>query len=353
MIIVNARFLTQTLTGVQRYAIEISLQLKKLAGDEVCFVAPRNIIHQSIAEQLEVEKVGTHTGHLWDQLDLPMFLKKKGFPLLLCLCNTAPICYRNKIVVIHDVAYKVYPQTYSKSFLWFYRFMIPKIIHTSRHLITVSEFSKQELIKYYRIKEDKLTVVYNAVSGLFCKKDDSEQTLVPYLLAVSSLNYRKNFLAVLKAFQIFESNDQNTFLYIIGDLKNKNFNGLNIESYKRNKRIKFLGRVSDAELVKYYRNAIGFVYPSLYEGFGIPPLEAQNCACPVLCADIPPLREVFGDSAIYCNPFSVEDIAKKMHMLASGEKNALIERGNHNIMRYSWEKSAIKMLEVVNEYKLY
>ena len=107
MIIVNSRFLTQKLTGVQRYAIEICLQLKQILDDDVIFVTPCNIIHKNIAQRLDAQIVGTHSGHLWEQWDLPRYLRKHGNPLLLNLSNSAPIVYKTtKIRLLEDISRK-------------------------------------------------------------------------------------------------------------------------------------------------------------------------------------------------------------------------------------------------------
>lgn len=348
-IVVNARFLTQEITGVQRFAIEICLRLKELLGERVLFVAPSNIIQQDYAEQLCAFSFGTHSGHLWEQFDLPAYLKSIGNPLLLCLCNTAPISYKNKVATIHDVAFEAYPKTFSKSFLWAYKFLIPKIARSSRHIFTVSNFSKKEIIKYYGIQENKISVIYNAVSFLFKPIEDSRLKKEIYLLAVSSLNYRKNFIVVLKAFEKIQQRNPNINLFIVGDLNCSNFHGIDISKYKKNPNVKFLGRVSDEELVRYYSNARGFVYPSIYEGFGIPPLEAQSCECPVLVSDIPPLREVIGDSGIYCNPYSVEDVCEGMELLLTSSD--LKAKGKENVKRFSWEKSAKKIMSRILQFK--
>lgn len=347
MLFVNARFLSQPVTGVQRYAIEICLCLKKILHGQVCFVSPSNIIQKEIAQELGAISVGKHIGHAWEQIDLPIYLKKNGSPLLLCLCNTAPLYYKNKIVTVHDVAYKVFPQTFNKSFLYVYKFMIPRIMKSAIKIITVSEFSKTEIIKYYDIDPNVIEVVYNAVSKEFKKVSSRNLQKRKYLLAVSSLNYRKNFVSVLKAFDIFEKINSETDLYIIGDLKNNNFKGIDIEQYQSNPRIKFLGRVTDEELIYHYSIASGFIYPSLYEGFGIPPLEAQTCDCAVLAANIPPLREVLGESALYCNPYDVYDIANGMKKIIEQASNYR-QLGRENIKRFSWEKSAKKIAEACN-----
>lgn len=348
MIVVNARFLIQPITGVQRFAVEISLELKKILGDGVTFVAPNRIIQSHFTNKFDVVTIGAHQGYLWEQWDLPRYLRKHGNPLLLCLCNTAPLYYKNKIVTVHDVAFMAYPQTFSKSFLYVYRFMIPRIMRSAKKVITVSEFSKSEIVKYYGINREKIDVVYNAVGADFRKKEDEKLKKQKYILAVSSLNYRKNFLAVLKAFSILEKTDKETALYIIGDLKNTNFAGVDIEQYKKDQRINFLGRVSDNELIRYYSNAAAFIYPSIYEGFGIPPLEAQRCGCKVIIADIPPLREVVADSGLYCNPYDVNDIANKM-MSSITDSNDLSNKGDTNSMRFSWKTSAEKIKGIIED----
>lgn len=167
MLIINSRFLTQQITGVQRFAIEISLRLKDMLKDNVLFVAPNNIVQFEIAKQLNVKIIGKHTGHLWEQWDLPKWLKHNGSPLLLNLCNLAPLRYKNKISTIHDIAFERYPQTFSKKFLVVYRFMIPRIIASSKYVITVSEFSKREIVDTYSVEEQNVKVVYNAVNEKF------------------------------------------------------------------------------------------------------------------------------------------------------------------------------------------
>lgn len=336
--IVNARFLTQQITGVQRYAIEISKELKKIYGDELCFVTPKNVVLEEERNLLDAKIVGSNTGHLWEQLDLPIYLKKNGNPLLLCLCNSAPIMYKNKISTIHDVAFLTYPQSFSKSFLLYYKLMTPLILRTSRKVATVSYFSKKELIKFYHLQDKNIFVVHNAVSSSFQKTDDRVLKKEKYLLAVSSVTHRKNFLTTLEAFAELGKNDVK--LYVVGDLDSNSFKGVNIENYRKNKKIVFLGRVTDEELVRLYSNAIGFLYLSLYEGFGIPPIEAQTCGCPVLSSNISALKETLNDSAYYCDPLDINDIVEKISILISNDNSAIIAAGLENVKRFDWTKSA-------------
>ncbi|MEK1941819.1 MAG: glycosyltransferase family 1 protein [Pseudomonas sp.] len=348
MIYINARFLTQSITGVQRYSLEISLQLKKLLPD-VRFVTPHNIVQHEAAAALGAEVIGSRTGHAWEQIDLPLFLKKNGSPLLVNLANTAPLFYRNKISTLHDIAFERFPENFSWKFRKAYQLATPWTIRTSLKVITVSEFSKREICEIYKTPPSKVVVVYNAVSELF--QAQSKEAEEPYLLAVSSLNQQKNFHGLIGAFSLLKQNSHK--LYIVGSL-NKNFAdpGL-VKKIESDNRIKLLGRVSDEQLIDLYSGAAAFIYPSFYEGFGIPPLEAQACGCPVIVANAASLPEVCGDSALYCDPRDINDIADKIEQLISTPALAqsLTEKGRANVARFSWQASANGVLQVIREFQ--
>lgn len=350
MVVVNARFLTQNITGVQRFAMELCFCLKEIMND-IEFVTPYDIVQHEAFEKLNAKVIGKNRGHLWEQIDLPKFLKTKGNPLLVNLANSAPLFYKNKIITVHDVAYKVFPQTYPKMFLLYYSLMIPRLLKGSKHIITVSEYSKSEICKYYQVKESKVSVVYNAVSDLF--KPSKGLFTEKYFLAVSSMNYRKNFIYILEAFKKYQKSGGKEFLYIIGDLRNNSFKEIDLSSYTNNPKIKFLGRVSDNELIEYYSNAEAFIYPSFYEGFGIPPLEAQTCECPAICADASCLPEIFGDSVLYCNPYDSNSLVDKLKTITNNSflRQTLIEKGKHNTKNYSWMKSAEKLKCIIKSFQ--
>jgi len=346
MIAINSRFLTQKITGTQRFAIEISLQLKKLMPDTV-FVSPKNILHTKIADELNVKTIGINIGHLWEQLDLPLHLKRLGNPLLLNLVNTAPLSYMNQIIAIHDLAFLRHPEWFSKKFYLFYKTLIPKIAKKARRIITVSNFSKIEIVNLLKISSQKVEIIYNGISEKFffdpsIKKEN-------FILAVSSLDPRKNFKNLILAFKGLDLRDYK--LVIVGS-ENKVFSNVEIRNLiKKIPNVEFTGYVSDDKLVKLYQKAKLFVYPSLYEGFGIPPLEAMACGTPVVVSNVASLPEVCGDAAYYVNPYDVNDIARGMETVLKDEnlQRELIQKGLERVKLFSWEKSAKKLLRIIEE----
>lgn len=341
-IIINGRFLTQNITGVQRFAHEIVKELDKaVKKDEVVILVPKNILFKDLKyENIEIRKVGVLKGHLWEQLELPYYVwKNQG--RLLNLCNTAPVI-NTGIVTIHDVSTKVNFEFYSRKFSVFYNILNKVITKTSIKILTVSEFSKKEIIKYYNINSSKIDIVYNAWQHM---NRISENVKIleklslknkEFYLGVSSINPNKNFKYIIELAKLYP---EKTFV-IAGKLNQKIFGNMNLEKVNN---IVWAGYVTDEELKALYKNTLGFIYPSFYEGFGIPPLEALACGCKkVYVSNTSCLPEIFEDSVIYLNPYKVEEILN--------EKGIIKEENIRKILnKYFWGKSAKKILEVFGE----
>lgn len=344
-IYVNARFLTQELTGVQRFAVEISRQLIALCGERVKFVAPIGIKFPELAAELGAEVTGRHTGYFWEQVELPAYLKRNGSPVLLNLCSVAPLCYENNVLAIHDITWVRYPGTYNCGFRMAYNYLVPRLARKAKKIITVSDFSLKEISGYYNIPENRFVVVHNAVSQRFSQVIDDSLRNENYFVAVSSIKENKNFPMVIASFNLLKKRLPDVKLYIIGDVREKVFGNVSLDICG-NPDIVLLGRVSDNELIRYYSNAVGFIFPSLYEGFGIPVLEAQACGCPVISSNSGSLPEVLLDSALLCSPDDAQAFADNMYAVATDMelRNVLKNNGKKNIERFSWEESARKIL---------
>lgn len=346
MIYINGRFLKQNITGVQRFAIELLKSFYKIRND-ITILVPKidKIIDKDLLNIFDIKEIQGGDGLLWEQITLPKYLKSLGSPLLINLCNTSPINYKNKISTIHDITFVRYPQSYSWKFRTVYKFLIPLILKTSKKILTVSEFSKQDISKYYHISNDRIQVVYNAVSDSFYKKVDGGIQTEKYALAVSSPNLHKNFGPMIEA---FEKANIDLELKIIGSMSGSfKTNNYDIKTDK----IKFMGRVNDKELIELYQHAQFFIFPSLYEGFGIPPLEAQACGCPVISSNTASLPEILSNSAYFFDPKNLSDITVSIKKIHKDEslRNDLSEKGSLNIKRFSWDLSADKLNSVVNE----
>ena len=354
MLFVNARFLTQDITGVQRFAIEISIQIKKILKDDVQFIAPKNIVHKDVAKELDVICFGHLQGYLWEQLELPIFLIKRKKPLLLNLANMAPIFYRNKVVVIHCLSF-LNKEWNSFLFHNIYKIVIPLIIKNSKFIFTVSNYTKQEILSYYKNiynLHHNIDVVYNSYiapnnneipSNVFnCNTDR-------YILYVGSVSKRKNLEILVKAINNINNKNKKILLYIVGSCDQKIFRSSDIAN---NEYVKFVGQINDENiLMTYYVNATAFVFPSLYESFGIPPIEAQACGCPVLCSGTTSLPEICGSGALYFDPTNIYDIETKIELVLDDEnlQNELRTKGFENIKRFSWEESAQKIINLINK----
>jgi len=347
--IINVRFLTQKLTGVQRYALELSLVIKKMRPD-THFLAPKNIIHKDIAAELGAKIIGRHTGYIWEQWELPRYItENQPGAVLFNPANVAPVSYRNKVVTIHDTAPLRHPEWYSWKFATAYKYLLPKVAESSKLIFADSNFSKSEIVSFLAVDESKIRVIYCAADQKFrniaVKKNDAPES--DYILCVASLDPRKNFARLSGAFDYLENTGLR--LVVVGR-KSNIFADPDLESMLlQDDRFEFTGQIDDNRLIELYRNARLFVYPSLYEGFGLPPLEAMACGCPCVVSRSGSLPEVCADAAVYCDPHNPRDIADKILMVLDDEKLRadLIRKGHDRAEYFDWQKSAGQLLEAV------
>ena len=349
-IYINGRFLTQPMTGVERYAYNICKAMAR-RRQPFTIVCPKAPIHQDYdVSNLNIVHYGIGNSHFWEQCVLPFFFIGKKDYLVLSFTGLGSILIRHKVMTVHDLSFLKNPSWYSRTYYLYYRFMTPLAVKTSQHILTVSEFSKSEILRFYPfLKAEKISVVYNAIDRKLFKPLTSHLsplTSEPFVLCVSSLDPRKNFARLIEACQGLTG----AKLYIVGKYNRVFSQQMQLDTTSEN--IQFLGRVSDDELVRLYNQAACFVFPSLYEGFGLPPLEAMACGCPVLVSDIPVEREVCGDAALYFNPLDSENILHTITQYLNDTdviKEKMRQKGYENITRFSWEKSAEVLVNIVKE----
>jgi glycosyltransferase involved in cell wall biosynthesis len=323
---VNLRTLGYHVTGVQRYL----LSLLPYMPSELDSVKP--------ARALQGIK-----GHLWEQFYLPTQLKRR---LLWSPGNTGPLGVSRQVLTVHDVSSLDHPEWFERKFALWYATMLPRLIRKVRAVITVSQFSKDRIVHLTGVKPERVSVIFNGVDQRFHPADPGTIAKVkadfkldsPYVLFVGSLEPRKNLQMLLEAWRIGSFEGKN--LVVVG-ASGHLFAEIQLGSVPKG--VRFLGRVDDEALPALYSGAAGFVYPSIYEGFGLPPLEAMACGCPVAVSDIPAHREVCGETAMYFDPFIPEDLSSKLEALLrldDASRNSFVEQGLNRAARYTWQSAA-------------
>ena len=347
MIYINGRFLSQKMTGVNRFAYELCNALSLLDID-FKIIAPKHISSEYDISIFKICYWGVGRSHFWEQISLPMYFLFKKRYLLLNFSGLGSLLLKKQFITIHDMSFWRHPEWFSKYYYYYYKFLNPIVAKKSLHILTVSEFSKKEIIECLGVDNSKVSVIYNAVSSDFIQlRNQSVQYKdSKYILAVSSIEPRKNFSRLLSSIDLLDSEIK---IIVIGSSNNVFCN----VSLENSDRVHFLGRVSDDELRLYYSNAALFVYPSLYEGFGLPPLEAMAMGCPTAVSDIKVFNEVFGNATKYFDPSDVDDIAKCINQVLMSKEiqGDLISKGLELVNKYSWQDSAKKLVHIIEKIK--
>ncbi len=356
-IFINGRFLSQSLTGVQRYAAEMVKAMDRLliSGD-----APRALVEAewqlltppdaSVSinlKRIESLKIGRRTGHAWDQIDLAQHARNGR---LVSLANSGPVFHPRHLVVIHDAQVFQRPEFFSWTYLTAHRSLGYLLARTAT-IATVSDFSRHELASVLRLTPKSIPVFPNSAEHFAETVPDlgviERLGVKPYnfFLSVGSMTRNKNIaLAVQAAKQL---NRPDMPLVVVGGDNSKVFQG---GSTTIDASVIMAGRLSDEEIAALYSRAASFVFPSLYEGFGVPPLEAMTFGCPVIATTADAVRETCGDAAAYFNPLDVDELRQRMSERISAGRISNDERKRQQgrLATFSWRKSASAMLHFLN-----
>ena len=252
------------------------------------------------------------------------------------------------ITVIHDLCHLRISEM-NKYHRFIFNLSTKIAVKKADVIVAVSETIKNEIIKKYNVNPERIKVIYNSVGEHFTDAEQKQDVLAKYelqknkyILSVATLNKRKNIPELTKAFESISDKYPDLKLVLVGGLGNENR-----EKLTKHPNVIFTGYIRDEELPTLYKNALFYMYPSLYEGFGTPLIEAQYCNCPGLCSDIPVFREVAGDSAEFCEP-NAKNIAGKIEFLINNPKKLqeLKEKELENVKRFDIEKIAEQFMNV-------
>ncbi len=356
-IILNGKFLSAAPTGVHRVAAELGNALAALAkeghpvmnGVNLQVWAPANAVDRIKDVDLPHRILGPFVGIPWEQITLPL---RKGDATILSLCNIGPVLARNAVTMIHDAQTHISPASYSTGFRLWYAHVQPAFARRHRHILTVSEFSRQEIARVGLAPLDRISVVHNGVDHMLRETPDtiilSSLALARhgYVLGLATVQAHKNIVRLMEAFASPHLADLKLVLF--GSANRKDFEDLSI-SVPPN--VIFAGRISDAELCALAAHALCMAFPSQTEGFGLPPLEAMVLGCPAIVAPCGALPEVCGSAALYADADDTMAWVTAISGLAQDmdRRNQWSEAGKAHAAHFTWRRAAEKLAMVMAE----
>ena len=339
-VFINMRSQTAGLRGVQRYTAEVQRRL----ADRVQTVAPGRPMNGI-------------RGHLWEQTVLPTIV---GKGLLWSPANTGPLRIENQVLTIHDIASIEHPEWFKPAFARWYRWLTPELLKRVRKVITVSRFSRQRLLALADTEESKVAVIYGGVDERF--RPNSAENVVRvknelklpsphYILSLGALEPRKNLRRLLAAWSSCVTRlPEDIWLVIAGSDAPGNVFG-NLQMGDIPPRVHFAGFVADDSLPALYSAALALVYVSLYEGFGLPVLEAMASGTVPIVANNTAMPEVVGDAGIQVDPYDPEEIAAAIERVVNDSecRKDLEMRAIQQSRRFSWDCTAQQTWKVLSD----
>lgn len=378
-----------------KIGIDIRLIGKKRTGDEaVVFNLVKNLAkidtqHQfelftdvadsgllsEIAMMLEISEnknfkiisLKTQNRFSWNFWTLPRYLRKNPVDVYHTQYIT-PFFVPKRIkilTIVHDISFNFFGHLIKFSDLFFLKVLLPLSLKRADKIVGVSEFTKNEIIKYYGINEEKVAWIYNAIGEEFLSETISREQMMrvrdeyglpkKFILYLGTLQPRKNIPHLILAFSRIKDRIDGIKLVICGSLEGRNSDKEKILESINNLGISndviLPGFIEDEDKVAIFAQSHAFVFPSLYEGFGIPPLESMSQEVPVLCSDIASLKEVASDGALFFEVGNLDDFSKKLYDICmnSDLRSELIRLGKQRVGFFSWEKSTSKILAIYEE----
>lgn len=364
---IDARFIGPQGTGLGKYTEKLIINLAKIdtKNDYAIFLRKNNWDYLKLKKNFKKIPADIPWYSLEEQIKMPGILNAENLDLLHIPHFNVPFLYRKKFVVtIHDLIHHHFKETSAttRNEIVFnlkrigYRMIINRAIKKSEKILVPSNFVKEEIIKYFKIVPQKIVVTYEAAEEEYFEKHQSSiVNRQSALLYVGNAYPHKNLECLLDALGILNTKYKipNTKLILVCP-RDTFSDRLKSEINKRNLAdVELKGYLSVIELARLFSEATAYVFPSLSEGFGIPGLNAMAVGIPVISSEIPTLKEVYGDAALYFNPKDPGDIAAKIKkvLIDKETRTVLVEKGRVQVKKYSWQKMAQETLKIYESFQ--
>ena len=355
-IVIDLRIYGPEFGGLGRYNQKLLENLIKQDNINQYIILVKKVQNIKLPNNFIFKVFNFHWYSFKEQIFLPLLLKKIKPDLVHFTHFNVPFFYSGKyIVTIHDLIMTKFPSRKSStlgSLLFFikrlgYNLIIKKAVKKADKIITVSKFTAKDIKKYFKLKNiNKINVIYEGVTKIN-KKYENLKLPNNFFLYIGNAYPHKNLKFLIKVFKKFLKNNKDYYLILIGK---KNYFYKKLEKYSNNNNIIFTDFVPDNILPNYYKKAKAYIFPSLYEGFGLPPLEAMSYELPVLSSNIDSLKEILENSILYFNPKDEDDLLNKLNIIISNDKlrENLKNLGLKQIKKYSWSTMVKKIINLYN-----
>lgn len=368
---IDARFCTDHSTGIGRHVEELINHLATLDKKTqfVCFMKPEIAKNfKAPASNFTIESTNSPHYSAKEQVSFLWQINRHKFDLMVFPQFNLPILYRGKYVVtIHDLTLHLFPGKKKTDILsrLAYKFIIGRAVKKAKHIFAVSENTKNDLVQIMRVDSEKISVTYNGVSKIFSpimsendKKKFREKYKIPekYFLYTGVLRTHKNILGLIATYAIFlEKNTKSKIDLVLTGPKDKTYwpaVQAEVKKLKIENRVHHLGLVPHAKMNLLFGSSWAYVFPSFYEGFGIPPIEAMQCDIPVASSNAASLPEACGDAAYYFDPEDQDEMLMALEEIAfnTNLRKNLIEKGRVQCRKFSWEKMSKEMHEAYQRF---